>query len=165
MHVEPVVVLWGGGVRDWPEGERTSQLDGVTVLRGHTLLTWAPARCVPALNEEQVTEVWRALDAQVARRDPVDDLAHPVPASLELIAARIGLVFLFGVFGLLFIGEVFRRTDTWALTLAVGAASVVPAVLLIRHSVARPAAWGWLIGAGLPVVALSVAEVIDLLVV
>lgn len=160
VHVEPMVVLWGGGVRDWSDGERISQLDGVTVLTGHALPTWAAVRRVPALNEEQISEVWRALDAQVARRDPLDELAHPVPASLELIAARIGLAFLFGVIGLLFIGELVRRTDLWWLALSVGAASAAPAVLLIRRSVARPAAWGWLIGVGLPVVALSVAETI-----
>jgi hypothetical protein len=160
VQVEPVVVLWGGGVRDWPDGERISQLDGVTVATGHALPAWAAVLRVTALNEAQIAEVWKALDAQVARRDPVDELAHPVPASLEVIVAQIGLGFLSCVSGLLFIGEVVRRTNPWWLALAVGAASVVPAVLLIRRAIARPAAWGWLVGVGLPLVALSLAEAI-----
>lgn len=160
VTVEPVVVLWGGGVKDWPVGERISQVEGATVLTGHALPTWAADRCATALREEQIAEVWSALDAQVTRRDAIDELNHPVPASVEEIVTRIGLAFLSSVFGLLFVGELVRLIDPLWLALAIGAASVAPAVLLLHRSVARAAAWGWLVGVGLPTVALSIAEAI-----
>jgi hypothetical protein len=163
VHVEPVVVLWGGGVKEWPDGERISQVDGVTVLTGHGLPKWAAGRSATALTDEQIADAWSALDAQVTRRDPLDELDHPVPASLEAIVARIGLAFLSGIFGLLFIGELLRLTDSWWLAVLIGGASVVPAFPLLRRSLVRFAAWGWLAGVGLPAVALSIAEAIDLL--
>ena len=94
VQVEPVVVLWGGGVKDWPDSARISQVDGATVVTGHALPTWAADQSATALKEQQIADVWTALDAQVTRRDPIDELNHPVPASIEKIMTLMGLAFL-----------------------------------------------------------------------
>jgi hypothetical protein len=160
VPVEPVVVLWGGGVKDWPDPERISHLDGATVLTGHALLAWFADQGVTALDAEQVAEVWSALEAQVTRRDPIEDLDHPLPASVGEIATRIGLGSLFGILGLLFIGQSVRLTHSVWLAILIGTASTLPAVVLFRHSVYRAAALGWLVGLGLPMIAMLVAEII-----
>lgn len=160
VPVEPVVVLWGGGVRDWPGDEQISQVNGTTVLAGHALPTWAAELCASALNNDQIAEVWGVLDAQVARRDPIDELHHPLPASLEEIVMRIGLAFFAGIFGLLFMGELVQLIDPLWLALAIGAGCVAPASILLGRRFAGPAAWGWLLGGGLPIVALSMADAV-----
>lgn len=160
VSVEPVVVLWGGGVKDWPDLERIRRLDGATVLTGHALSTWAAGQSATALGAEQIAEAWTALEAQVTRRDPIDELDHPVPASMGEIAMRIGLASFSGIVGFLFVGELVRITNSLGLAVLIGTASTVPAVVLLLRSVARSAASGWLVGVGLPIVALSVAEAI-----
>lgn len=159
LQVGAVVVLWGGGVKDWPDSELVSSVDGVTVIAGHGLTAWAGDRDAVTLHEQGVAEAWTALAAQVARRDPVDALAHPVPASIEQVVEHVGAAIVCAISGVLFLGHLVRSTDTWWVVVLLGAVSVVPAVLLIRRSLARPAAWGWLVGAGLPTGAL-IAEVI-----
>ena len=159
VQVAPVVVVWGGGVRNWSESELVSCFDGVTVLAGQALRSWIADRPAPVLREEEIAEVWSALAAQVARRDPADALAHPVPASVGEVVTRIGAALVFAVLGVIFLGQLVRYIEPSWLALLIGATAVVPSVILIRSSIARPAAWGWLFGVGLPVGALSIAEV------
>lgn len=160
LQVEPLVVVWGGGVRDSVASEPISHVDGVTVLAGRALPSWVADRHAAVLQEEEVADLWTALDAQVARRDPVDALARPVPASVGELLTRAGATFAFAAFGVLFLGQLIRLVETWWLASAIGVVSVVPAMLLIRGSIARPAAWGWLVGVGLPVGALVIAELV-----
>lgn len=163
VPVEAIVVLWGGGVKDWPDQERIRYMDGATVLTGQALSTWAANQSGVALRADQIAEAWTALETQVTRRDLIDELDHPVPASLGEIATRVGLAAIFALFGFLLVGELVRFTGSSLLAVLVGVASGVPAVFLRRNGVARPAASGWLVGVGIPVVALSLAEAIYLL--
>ena len=44
-----------------------------------------------------VEQAWEAIDAQIARRDPLDLAAHPLPTSLAEWTARASLAVVFGV--------------------------------------------------------------------
>lgn len=171
IGVDAVVVLWGGGTnrtKRWPESQQVVQRDGVTVVTGEALLPWLRDReaAHPAaqvgndLGEQQTAELWRALDTQVRRRDPLEERDHPVPASIEQIVLRLGLSTLAAVGGLLYLGLLARVIDGSWLLLAVGAVSTVPAGVMLRASVARHIAWGWLFGLGVPVGALTIAELV-----
>lgn len=160
LPVEPVVVLWGGGVKDWTDTELASSIDGATVLAGQAIPSWAADRRAVLLQGEEIAGLWAALDAQIARRDPADALAHPVPASLGEVVARVGYALVVAVGGLIFLGQLVRYIEPWWLALLIAAVTLVPPVILIRRSVARSAAWAWLLGVGPPGVALSIAEVL-----
>jgi hypothetical protein len=160
VQVEPVVVLWGGGVPDYEENERITSVDGVTVLTGHALLSWAVGRDLEVLSDDQIIDVWAALDEQVARRDPHDAVAHPVPASIGEMLLRAGGLVMIAVLGLIALGQLVRYVQPAWLALSLGAGAVVPSLLCIRRSIARAAALAWLIGLGFPLVALAIAEAV-----
>lgn len=159
VEVEAVVVLWGGGVKDWADGDRIGCWDGTAVVAGPALMAWASDLPETALGADDIAEVWAALDAQVTRRDPIEEQQHPVPLSLTEIATRIGVGTTCVILGFLFVGEALRLTGSAGLAVLVGLGSVVPAVILRRSAVARSASSGWLVGVGLPIVVLSVAEI------
>jgi len=73
----------------------------------------------------------------VALRDPVDELEQPVPPSVEEVARRIGVGFLFAIAGCLFLGQLVRIVEPWWLALGLGAMSA-PATLAIRRATFGP---------------------------
>lgn len=161
VHVEPVVVLWGGGVNDWPENERISTVDGTTVVAGRALSRWVASRTGRSLEEAQVSAVWSALDAQVAKRDPLEEREHPVPVSAWQALGRIGLALGAGIAGLLYLAKLLDHVGSGWLAPLIGTGSVVPGALLLRFPRARWVAWGWMIGLGPLTGALLVAEVLS----
>lgn len=160
VPVDAVVVLWGGGVKAWEESERIRQIGGTTVVTGPALSTWTRQLRSIGLTDDQIAEAWRALDSQVAKRDPVDEAIHPVPLSFGELLARLAIVVVFAILGILFLGQLVRVTDSGWITLGIGAASLLPGLAAIRVAALRLAAWGWISGVGLPVVALTIAEII-----
>jgi hypothetical protein len=156
--VTPLVVLWGGGVKAWDADDQISSVDGVTVLAGQSVPAWFAGRSGHTLREDEIEELWTALDAQVARRDPVDALSHPIPASVSEVMVSTGSLLTAAVIGVVSLGQLVRFVEPWWLALLTGAIAVLPAVVLIRRSMARPVAWGWVLGLGLPTGALFIAE-------
>ena len=59
--------------------------------------------------------------------------------------------------GFLMVGQVLQGTGSVPQAVAIGVATLVPAAALVRLPRARAATWGWVVGVGLPVVALAVA--------
>ncbi|MFC5730141.1 MULTISPECIES: nuclease-related domain-containing protein [Nocardioides] len=160
MSVEPIVVLWGGGTSTWPAERQLQNLGEATVVTGRGLPTWVNSIDAGPADHQQADEIWRALEAQIARRDPLDDLEHPLPPSLAEVATRIFVGCLFALAGLLGSGEILRVTNSAWITVGAASLSLVPAMILTRAPRARHAAYGWMAGAGLPALALAVAEVV-----
>jgi hypothetical protein len=161
ITVQPVVVLWGGGVRTWDQGRCSRVLDGVPVLTGSTISSWIRALPKDVLSPAEVEGVWTSVEAQARRRDDHDPAELAVPMSVNELLARFGLVVVGAYAALLEIGGVLRLTGSVTAVLAVGSLSVAVAGALSRLGRLgrlRLAAWGWIAGAGLPVTALLVAE-------
>jgi hypothetical protein len=85
--------------------------------------------------------VWRGLDAQAAKRDAHDPVAHEVPLAVSDYA-------------------VLERTGSVAGAVGLGGLSLVPAFVLRRVRPLRFGALGWIVGVGLPIVAILIAEVL-----
>jgi len=58
VSVGAVVVLWGGGVKDWLEVDLIRQIDDVTVVAGPGLQTWTTRLDAGGPDQDQVAEVW-----------------------------------------------------------------------------------------------------------
>jgi hypothetical protein len=158
LSVRAVVVLWGGGANR-QEGIR--YVEGMTVVTGNALPLWVKRLDADILTGDQVAEVWKALDDQVALRDPLDRAAHPVPPSVVAVLVRFGIAIAFAVLGIIAIGEVVRVAGAGWPAVGIGAALVLLGLTAIRVRALRFAAWGWLIGAGLTVLALAIAASLD----
>lgn len=158
VPVQSVVVLWGGGAKR-REGIRS--VDGTAVATGNALPMWVDRVGTGVLTADQVADIWKALDAQVALRDPLDRVEYPLPASVAAVVSRIGIAISCAVLGVFLVGELFRAAGSGWLTVGIGAASILPGLAGVRVSGLRFASWGWMVGVGLPVLALALAEILD----
>lgn len=163
VPAKAVVVLWGGGVQDWAESEQIRDIGASTVVAGPALMRWARGSMPDGLSSDKIATIWNALAAQVTRRDPLEEVAHPVPPSLGELLARAGIVVGFAVVGILFLGQLTRVTSSGWVILGVGAASVLPGIAATRFARLRLAGWGWIAGVGVPIVALTIAEIVFLM--
>ncbi|MFC5731546.1 MULTISPECIES: nuclease-related domain-containing protein [Nocardioides] len=158
VPVRPVVVLWGGGPN---RQESIARDQGTTIVTGNALRTWVDRLDGEALSADQVADVWQALDAQVALRDPSDRAENPVPTSVAALLSRCSIAISCAVLGFFLVGRLLAATDSVWLSVGLGAATLVPAVVGTRVRRLRVAAWGWLIGIGLPVLALALAQLLS----
>ena len=69
-----------------------------------------------------VEQAWEAIEAQIARRDPLDLAAHPLPTSLAEWTARASLAVVFGVASLWTFTLLLHVTNSTALVLLMSAA-------------------------------------------
>jgi hypothetical protein len=114
ITARPVVVLWGGDVKNWRPTNSIQVIDGVLVVAGPALSGWLGSLGGDVLNPSQIEDVWTAIEAHVTRRDPYVRHAHPVPASVTEIAIRALVSGAAVLLGLLFLGEVLRWTHSVA---------------------------------------------------
>jgi hypothetical protein len=162
ITARPVVVLWGGDVKNWRPTNSIQVIDGVLVVAGPALSGWLGSLGGDVLNPSQIEDVWIAIEAHVTRRDPYVRHAHPVPASVTEIAIRALVSGAAVLLGLLFLGEVLRWTHSVAWTVMAGTASTGVALVISRIRQIRPMMVGWSLGVGIPVVALLAAEALSL---
>lgn len=161
VPVQAVVVLWGGQVRDWPPEQQIRTVDGVPTVAGPALVAWVQELAAGALGAHQVTTVWNALDEQVHRRDPRDLADYPVPLSLGEMAARTVGALVAAILGFLVVANVLDWTQSVVWSIASGLGTGILAASLIKLRIARPVAWGLLLGTGLPSIALAIGLVVD----
>lgn len=163
INAEPVVVLWGGDVKNWTPPNSIQVKEGVLVVAGPALSTWLASLGGEVLQPSQINDVWTAIETHLARRDSHDQLAHPLPASVTEIATRTLLSGAAVLLGFLFLGQVLRWTNSVAWTVGAGTASIGVALALSRIRKVRPASIGWSLGVGIPVGAILAAEGLKLL--
>lgn len=160
IPVQPVVVLWGGGAK---REEGIARVDGVLVITGNALRIWVNRLGGEVLTEDQVADAWKALEAQVARRDPLDSATNPVPTSVATLLARAAGTVAGAVLGVVVVGRLVLTIEAELVGLGVGLGLLLLGVVGFRFNGLRFASWGWLVGVGLPVAALTVAHVLELL--
>ena len=148
---EPVVVLWGGGVRDT---EPRRILGGVTVVTGRGLREWSTSMHQRVLADEQVAGGWSALEGHVARRDPVERERHPLPPSVAEVLARVAMAVGAGAFALVAFGEILSRTGSVGITALAAVALMGPSYLLRASQAWKWTAWTWTGSLALPTIAL-----------
>ncbi|HWI43660.1 MAG TPA: nuclease-related domain-containing protein [Nocardioides sp.] len=160
IPVQPVVVLWGGGAK---RKEGIARVDGVLVITGNALRTWVNRLGGEVLTDDQVADAWKALEAQVARRDPLDRATNPVPTSVAALLARAAAAVSGAVVGVIVVGRLVLTIDADLAGLGVGLGLLIPGVIGVRFNTLRFVSWGWLVGVGLPVASLTAAHVFELL--
>jgi hypothetical protein len=69
--VHPVIVVWGPGAPVIPEG--FVDLDGVVVIEGRQLGSWACSRGDRVLGSQEADDIYRALLAELSDRKPTND--------------------------------------------------------------------------------------------
>lgn len=158
IAVQSVVVLWGAGAN---RREDIEDIEGVPVVTGQSLRTWTNSLGAGVLTAGQVAEIWTVLEEQVARRDPIDRAEHPIPPSVADLLVRCALTLGSAVLGMLAVGQLLALTGSVWLAVGIGACLMVPGLWGIRVGLLRWVSWGWSIGAGLSVLALGLAEVLD----
>lgn len=161
--VKPVVVLWGRGLSKWPEEEQFRLIDDVPVVTGPALPRWREGLGSDALTSTQIVDGWAAMEAQVSRRDPLDAVNHPVPASLAEWVGRCSLTVVSAAVALTIFGTILRRSHSIVLDLAAPVA--LAAAAMIPLNLPRPpwvswASWAWIAAFIVPSSALAVAEVV-----
>ena len=93
-----------------------------------------------------VEQAWEAIEAQIARRDPLDLAAHPLPTSLAEWTARASLAVVFGVASLWTFTLLLHVTNSTAVVLHMSAALAACGPQVARLNVPawlRWAAWSW----------------------
>ena len=165
ISAAPVVVLWGRGLKSWPEEMQIRHVDDVVVIAGPALPRWLDGLGDDVLTDATVAEAWTALDAHAARRDPVDSEAHPIPTSFAewaglsavgVGAAMLAVIVASGLVDLLHSG--------W-IVLALGLVFAGAGVAIGRRTSSRIITWathGWAGGMLLPAVAVAVLAVTSL---
>jgi hypothetical protein len=163
IPVRPVVVLWGRGVSKWPTTEQVRQSGSAVIVAGPALRGWANSLDGAEVDASDIEQVWRAIDAQIARRDPLDLTSHPLPTSMANWAARSGLAIAVAVASLWAFSLVLRVTNSAGLTTAIAIPLALSGVFAarLRVSVAvRWAAWSWAGVTGGLCLALVTAEIV-----
>jgi hypothetical protein len=158
LNVHPVVVLWGGGLRDWAPADRARMIDGVPVVVGLSFGEWMPSLTGGVLETAEVDDVWTVMETQSRVRDAPDQEANPVATSFSRYLARVGAGVVGGYAALLAAGQVWDRTHAIAWVIGLSVASLVPAGVLARLPQVRVLAWGWIAGVGISTVVIVVAE-------
>jgi hypothetical protein len=160
VTVQPMVVLWGGGIRKWDETQRIRTLDGVPVMTGPTIGDWVRALPVDALDTRGIDEVWQVIEAQASARDARDRAENPVPPSAAEYVGRLFMALFGAVLGFMVIAQVLRVTGSMLWSVLVGAVTLVPAFALWRTRLLRFAAVGWIAGIGVTLTAIFILEVL-----
>jgi hypothetical protein len=161
--VHPVVVLWGRGMSKWPITEQVRHRGSAVIVAGPALKSWANHIGGADITPSDVEGVWQAIEAQIARRDPLDLSAHPLPTSLAEWAARAGLSMAVAVATLCAFTLLLKVTNSTELTLALSVPVAVCSGLAARLSVPaalRWAVWSWTGVLGGLCVASAVAEIV-----
>jgi hypothetical protein len=142
--VEPVVMLWGGGIAGLPEGEAVRQIHGVTVVAGPHAHVWRTSLHGKVLSTSQIADLWQAMSEHVGRRDAVDRIRHPVPTSLSSIWWHAWGTVTAAIAGLLVAASVLQHLPTpwWG---PAGAALLVAGWISRRWGPLRAIAWGWIV--------------------
>lgn len=161
IAVAPIVVLWGQGLSGWPEEDQVRVIDGVTVVTGPALRRWTAGLGSDTLADAQISDGWAAMEAHVARRDPIEAAIHPVPTSVAEWAGRCSLAIVSAAAGLMAFGSVLDRLHAVVPTLIIAATLAAAGVVPLRFR-CPPwltwAAWAWTSVLVIASVALSVAE-------
>lgn len=144
--VTPVVMLWGTGTAAIDIRDAVTNHRDTTVLVGVKGARWFTQMRTRPLDQPRVDALWHVLNTQVARRDPGEDAAAPVPPSLTTITAR-GLVALTsGVCALLAALACVRLpipSYLWPLPLV---GLLVAGLAAKQVPLLRPGALGWIAG-------------------
>ena len=159
IQVRPVVMLWGRGVADWPEGAHGFLVDDVQVVAGPRVKLWR--RSLPQeaiLTDVQLQEVWIEIDRQIERRDDHDRAAWPVPPSPLTLYMRGVLWLATFAAGFLVAGRVLEPLS-WA-RLAGRAVLMLIGGLALRHRATKLAAIGWLAGVAATLLTAGVALIL-----
>lgn len=111
-------MLWGRGLSKWPTTEQVRQSGSAVIVAGPALRAWTNSLQGADVTSSDVEQVWQAIEAQVARRDPLDLTVHPLPTSLAAWTARASLAIVVGMATLWTFTLLLRVTDSTALTVA-----------------------------------------------
>jgi hypothetical protein len=163
VTVQPLVVLWDGGVRNWEEPKRTRMLDGVPVITGPAIGAWTQSLPADVLEPAQVEAAWAAIEMHTSKRDAYDVAAHPLPPGIGDYVTRAAVTLACAFLGFLALGQLLHLLDSVWWTVGCGAATLGLAVVIVRVPRLRWLAWGWIVGVGIPTVALTVAEALSAL--
>jgi len=87
-EVQPVLILWGAGLRSADAPAVPVVIDGVVVVPGPAVAVWRSDLSDGILTAEQVDACWRVLDAQVRVRDQREGASEPTPLSAEQMLTR-----------------------------------------------------------------------------
>ncbi len=157
--VEPVVVLWGGGLAGSPPEDAVRRIDDVTVVAGPDAGQWRDGLFSGGLTPEQCDLLWQAMSDHLERRDPVDRAKFPVPMSLMAMTWHSLGTFLAALAGAIAATQVVRiRPPAW--WLPAGAALLAAGVWARRWPRARMPALGWLVGVSTAALAILAGVVV-----
>lgn len=92
-----------------------------------------------------------------------DRVTNPVPTSVAALLARAAAAVSGAVLGVIVVGRLVLTIDADLAGLGVGLGLLIPGVIGVGFNSLRLVSWGWLVGVGLPVAALTVAHVLELL--
>lgn len=160
---QPVVVRWGGtSGANKSEGSRgVRMVEGVPVVGGRSLREWICDSPERPLSEDQIAAGWSAVDRHLTRRDPHDRSQHPLPPSVAEVAARLGLAVAAFALGFLALVTILQRTGSVALSSILAIALALLTWALTRGAAWRWVAYGWIVGLGLPTVALLAESIVN----
>jgi hypothetical protein len=149
VAAQGVVILWGGRV-DGPEGRGPLRLHDVEILTGRTIEQWRESLPSDKLNDTQVEDCWRALEAQVRVRDRLGGLP---PDSVWTLSIRYLTAFAAALISFVVTADLLTLVDSYAWWPVVYGATLTAGLAGRRVSVLRPYASGWLAGVGATFVA------------
>lgn len=142
-EVQPVLILWGAGLRCAGAPAVPVVIDGVVVVPGPAAAVWRRALPDDILTAEQVDAGWRVLDAQVRVRDEREGASEPTPLSVEQLFTRAAGTALAALAGVLTTAWLVTPTGaSWAWLSLCAAAAFVPHRLRRRKPLRLPVlAW------------------------
>lgn len=162
IPVNAVVVTWGwDGLSDsgmvGEEEYAVRRIGDVDVVSGYHLERWFAEHSDPLLTTEQVLAGWELIAESVARRDAYEADWQPMPASIGLLAARLGGLLAVVVVAVAAVMAILAVTTSLPGMWLGAAVLLVPAAgaqLSDRWHVAR---WAWAFGVVTTAMGLSLA--------
>lgn len=156
LKVRPVVVLWGGGLRDLDPAERVRWVDDVPVVVGTSLAAWVRALPGDLLDGDTVASAYEAVDDQTRVRDVIDQELHPVPLSFDEFLLRAGVAGTsLAVACWASLQAWLHAPSPWWLA-GVHLVALAPLARLPRTGWLRDVIWGWLGGVTLTLALVAV---------
>jgi hypothetical protein len=146
ISVQPVVMLWGGGLGALDDAPPVRDVDGTAVVLGPFADRWRSGLPSGVLGPGQVDTAWRALDKFMEGRDPREQVTERLPLSVAGIGARATLAFTAALAGALATAQIGQLTGSLYWTDGLSLLLSVPAIVLIRARRFGYLAWPWAIG-------------------